>query len=877
MITLPPPLFRMKALSPAAPPKRKYGCLMAMLPSDITKEIRDWAKMNIDPSHLAEEGLGDEIHVTVKYGFKDDGIVDKISQLCREFGRFPIRLESVSQFKGNEDGDVLKVDVEGSLLRRLNRLVSSMFDNYDKYPTYKPHLTLAYLKPAFSHLYDDTHPSFLGKEVWVERLKYSTAARQKTLIHIPELIQIKSAPTTRRSPGQVWRGASGRWFTMTPERRVVPTKAPGGNGNPAKESDEFEFLDVSSEISKAKQTVVAAVVKLAGDVTEGTERIWTKLRVAVMKVTNPKTRKRLKAVARIAAAVEHQLDRFSSGTQGMVEKVTEQRNLSPKTKDRVVKWTKRMDFALKWTANIPVASHVIHAAEVATGPAGFVLAKMGYYLPVASLSYLAYSTARDPMATLRAAGSLLGKAKQHKSLEDGSIDAEFVNELIGLYQKYDEDLVDSLLAVAIDETHDAGKALDWVKRTRERQRTDRKALSWLSPTSGGALVKPAKQAKLPPSLFKHFMMTKATPKAQQQIGVPFQGASGRWFVRRQSDGRTVPYKKTSDEGNPANKPKKQAADKPIVKPNQVKVKPSVDQIKAGIGEFVAKGKVEHESAKVIADAISTLTVVQINELKKQLGLRGSGTKAQLAGKLANQILMKVKPTSPTKDSSTQDSPESKPAVKERSTEDVKKGWPKDSVTRQSDPQTEHDLAKLTEEQVIPNLDAEGQFLLRGYTGPGFERINGTARGTITDATEADRYMVLELDKIIRQSPKLPPTMTYRGLSVSGEAKQKLMNQLSQALKNGDSITLKGFSSTSLDPGKATEFAGKDSKEPLVFEIRASRGLYVEPITRETDEKELILPNNGKFRVVGMATSPTKVGNKISNVKYVQLEQVWEGE
>jgi 2'-5' RNA ligase len=389
MPTLPPPLFRMKALTLSVPPKRKYGCLMAMLPEATAKEIRDWAKANVLSEHLAEEGLGDEIHVTVKYGFEDDSILDEIRRLCQEFGRFPIRLEAVSQFKGNEDGDVLKVDVEGSLLRRLNRLVSSKFANHDKYPTYRPHLTLAYLKPEFSHLYSQVSPPFLGREVGIERLKFSTSSRQKTSIPLPEPIQIK-------------------------------------------------------------------------------------------------------------------------------------------------------------------------------------------------------------------------------------------------------------------------------------------ALSWLSTASGGALVKPAKQLaapKLPPSLFKMFVLTKAAE--QHPIGVPWESTNkpGRWFVRRASDGRTVPYKKNPAEGGTA--PKKPAAKKPtaqkpvaekpaVQKPaakkpaaqkpaakkpaaKQPKVKPSVDQVKAGISEFIDAGQVTPASAKTIADAISSLTVAQIGILKNQLGLTSSGTKAEQAKKLADKILAKTTP------------------------------------------------------------------------------------------------------------------------------------------------------------------------------------------------------------------------------------------
>jgi hypothetical protein len=59
----------------------------------------------------------------------------------------------LSLFKGNEDGDVLKIDVESPEVEELNRLITETFPCKDKYPTFEPHVTLAFLNPEYSHLY----------------------------------------------------------------------------------------------------------------------------------------------------------------------------------------------------------------------------------------------------------------------------------------------------------------------------------------------------------------------------------------------------------------------------------------------------------------------------------------------------------------------------------------------------------------------------------------------------------------------------------------------------------------------------------------------------------------------------------------------------
>lgn len=465
----------------------------------------------------------------------------------------------------------------------------------------------------------------------MKALSFKTPLKRKC----GRLIRIKAISTARRSPGQVWRGQSGRWFTMTSDRRVVPAKAPGSDKpQPAQNTstDGLDFLLVADNAKEAAKTIVSDLVKRAGDLKNRAGNAYRKLLAGVGKKASPQLRKKVRAVAKVVAAVEHKMEKVVSGSQKLVEQVAEEQNLPPLVKKIAVNGAKILDLSMRWTFNIPIVHHAIEAAEVAAGPAGFVLAKVGYYLPVGSLAFLAVSTATNPLATLRAAKKLLAGTVEHKALGNGGIDESFVNRMLDLYERCDPELVNAVLAVAVDKTHDAEAALSVAERALGGAGT--KALSWLSVGNGGALVKPAKQSKPPklkPSLFKAYWLTKANT---HEVGVPWEGNSGRWFIRRQSDGRTVPYKRPGDAGA-------SSGGKPAGKPSTKKPKVSPEQVKASIDEFVASGSANPASAKVIALAISTLTVAQINQLKKQWELKAGGNKMEMSHRLADKIIAKV--------------------------------------------------------------------------------------------------------------------------------------------------------------------------------------------------------------------------------------------
>lgn len=108
----------------------------------------------------------------------------------------------------------------------------------------------------------------------------------------------------------------------------------------------------------------------------------------------------------------------------------------------------------------------------------------------------------------------------------------------------------------------------------------------------------------------------------------------------------------------------------------------------------------------------------------------------------------------------------------------------------------------------------------------------------------------------------PPVLIWRGVSASAAASQKFLSSIS----NGDVLQLSGFQSTSINPRSVGKWAGKGG---VVFEIKPSKGAYLESVSWHKGEFEFLLPCNDKYAVRGV--KDIKVGGKTRTV--VQLEQL----
>lgn len=125
------------------------SCLMAMIPEETAAKLHGWVHQHLGPVDVYVDddvkGYEDESHVTVKYGFIDPVPTQELLKVIASTNPFEITLLPARLFE-KEKYDVLVLGVSSPELMQFNRLASEAAPVYDTYPTYTPHLTLAYVK-----------------------------------------------------------------------------------------------------------------------------------------------------------------------------------------------------------------------------------------------------------------------------------------------------------------------------------------------------------------------------------------------------------------------------------------------------------------------------------------------------------------------------------------------------------------------------------------------------------------------------------------------------------------------------------------------------------------------------------------------------------
>ena len=98
-------------------------------------------------------GIEDDPHITVKWGIDFDDPEPIKEALDGEKGG-NVTLEDIEIFE-QDDYDVLVVKCKSKSLSKLHQKLTNDLNIEDKYPTYNPHITVAYLKKGMAKKYAD--------------------------------------------------------------------------------------------------------------------------------------------------------------------------------------------------------------------------------------------------------------------------------------------------------------------------------------------------------------------------------------------------------------------------------------------------------------------------------------------------------------------------------------------------------------------------------------------------------------------------------------------------------------------------------------------------------------------------------------------------
>lgn len=135
--------------------KYEFGCVMIKVP------IKNWENITnmIDESDIYEGeeddtyGIQRNPHVTLLYGLRDDISIDQVKDKLSGYGPVRIELNGIEIFDENEKFDVVKFGVvKTDQLKNMFQSLSEL-PNENKFPDYRPHITISYVKKGRGEKY----------------------------------------------------------------------------------------------------------------------------------------------------------------------------------------------------------------------------------------------------------------------------------------------------------------------------------------------------------------------------------------------------------------------------------------------------------------------------------------------------------------------------------------------------------------------------------------------------------------------------------------------------------------------------------------------------------------------------------------------------
>lgn len=262
-----------------------------------------------------------------------------------------------------------------------------------------------------------------------------------------------------------------------------------------------------------------------------------------------------------------------------------------------------------------------------------------------------------------------------------------------------------------------------------------------------------------------------------------------------------------------------------------------------------------DAEDAVSDVVASLhNQKHSNEFLTQLGLPPGGSASGKVKKYLNDYAAAVRRSWPA------DGPADAGAA----------DFPDEAGRKKINPAARIRLAKHAD-AVLGGLSKHDLASVQDYTGEAFIGVNSALRSGKPLSEDAE-VVRKSLDDVFARTPPLDkPAVVYRVINLKKDDLARMLGDMDAATRGGEAYQFKEFLSTSIDPGIVSDFGLGQGKTPVVLEIKARHGLYVEGVTENPGEEEFLIPRGARFRVV--AVTEGAHGKKGLNNKTVQLEQI----
>ena len=164
---------------PAEEEEHEFSSTQFNLPGELAFEVRQLGE-RIPQEDLADDGRELNPHVTVKFGLHTD-YADELKAVIAGEEPIAIQIGQASVFSSDEY-DVVKLEIESQGLHALNATISEAMKCTDTHPSYKPHVTIAYVKKGLGETWASRLNDLQGKVAVFDRLIFSDKQRRHTAI-----------------------------------------------------------------------------------------------------------------------------------------------------------------------------------------------------------------------------------------------------------------------------------------------------------------------------------------------------------------------------------------------------------------------------------------------------------------------------------------------------------------------------------------------------------------------------------------------------------------------------------------------------------------------------------------------------------------------